>query len=252
MNIKTSKKFSTDTLIETSVVKVPLPIEVVYRYERKFIVPGLSQDEVESIIHLHPAIFSPLYHERIVNNIYFDSMALQHLFDNVDGTSERVKVRLRWYGNINERIESPVLEIKRKSGFVGTKDYLPIEDIDLINGELIPDILAPLRRKNIPEKIQRELILMEPTLINRYKRKYFLSADGQFRLTLDSGIQFFRPDHPYPHFLEHGVDNPSIILELKYNEELDNKAEAISNKFPFRMTKSSKYVTGMSQLYSME
>jgi hypothetical protein len=233
-------------------VKVSDPVEVVYRYERKFLVPGLTLEELETIIHLHPAMFSPLYHERRVNNIYFDDMELKHFYDNVDGTSERVKVRLRWYGDLDGRIESPVLEIKRKSGFVGTKDYLPVEDIVLQNGQMFPDILAPLRTKNIPEKIQRELILMEPTLINRYTRKYFLSANGQFRMTLDNGIQYFRPDLPYPSFLEYGFNDSSLILELKYNEELDDEAEAISNHFPFRVTKSSKYVTGMIKLFAME
>ena len=173
MNIKISKNFYTDTQVSTSVVNVADPVKVVYRYERKFLVPGLTLEDVETIIHLHPAIFSPLYHERLVNNIYFDDMELKHFYDNVDGTSERVKVRLRWYGDMDGNIGSPVLEIKRKSGFVGTKDYLPLDDIVLQNGQLFPDILAPLRMKTIPEKIQRELILVEPTLINRYTRKYF-------------------------------------------------------------------------------
>ena len=105
---------------------------------------------------------------------------------------------------------------------------------------------------SLQEICQRELILMEPTLINRYTRKYFLSANGQFRMTLDNGIQYFRPDLPYPSFLEYGFNDPSLILELKYNEELDNEAEAITNKFPFRMTKSSKYVTGLIKLFAME
>ena len=117
---------------------------------------------------------------------------------------------------------------------------------------MLPDILAPLRTKNIAEKFRRELLLVEPTIINRYKRKYFLSANGQFRMTLDNGIQYFRPDLPYPAFLEYGFNDPSLILELKYNEELDDEAEAITNHFPFRVTKRAKYVTGMIKLFAME
>ena len=48
MNIKTSKNFFTDKQVATSVVKVADPVAVVYRYERKFIVPGLTPEELES------------------------------------------------------------------------------------------------------------------------------------------------------------------------------------------------------------
>ena len=79
-----------------------------------------------------------------------------------------------------------------------------------------------------------------------------IRGEGQILMVLDNGIQYFRPDLPYPFFLEYGFNDPSLILELKYNEELDNDAEAISNRFPFRMTKSSKYVTGLIKLFAME
>ena len=53
-----------------------------YRYERKFIISNTDEKKIEHYIKLHPKIFSEIYHERYVNNIYFDSLQLQNYFDN--------------------------------------------------------------------------------------------------------------------------------------------------------------------------
>ena len=44
------------------------------RCERKFLISDLSTQEIEEVILLHPALFSPIYHNRFVNNIYFDNL----------------------------------------------------------------------------------------------------------------------------------------------------------------------------------
>ena len=46
-----------------------------------------------------------------------------------------------------------------------------------------------------------------------------------------------------------GHNSDSIILELKYNYQDDDEAHIISSYFPFRMTKNSKYVSGVETLY---
>ena len=52
-----------------------------YRYERKFIIPSLSEQMVEILVKLNPAMFSEIFHRRYVNNIYFDSIDLVNFFD---------------------------------------------------------------------------------------------------------------------------------------------------------------------------
>ena len=59
-----------------------------YRFEHKFLISDFSEDEVESIIKLHPALFSERFYRRSVNNIYFDSPNFKNYFDNVNGVSE--------------------------------------------------------------------------------------------------------------------------------------------------------------------
>ena len=97
-----------------------------FRYERKFLISQLSRHEIESIIRLHPAAFSEIYHQRFVNNIYFDTVGLSAYKDNLTGISDRLKVRIRWYGDLFCLIEEPFLELKIKRGFLGGKLRFPL------------------------------------------------------------------------------------------------------------------------------
>ena len=46
--------------------------------------------------------FKEIYKERNVNSIYFDDFKLTKLLDTVDGEKYRSKIRLRWYGKIED------------------------------------------------------------------------------------------------------------------------------------------------------
>jgi len=67
-----------------------------FRYERKFFLEGVSMGEAETMLKTHPAIFKEIYHERRVNNIYFDSFGLRHYFENINGISKRIKAKTQF------------------------------------------------------------------------------------------------------------------------------------------------------------
>ena len=46
-------------------------------------------------------------------------------------------------------------------------------------------------------------------------------------------------------------DDKNVVIELKYNNDLNEKAAEVSNKLPFRLTKNSKYVTGIELFYDV-
>jgi hypothetical protein len=220
------------------------------RCERKYLISGLSVQEIEEIIFLHPAIFHPIHQERFVNNIYFDNLELSSYFENLSGITPRKKVRIRWYGELQGQIKKPILEIKKKSGIVGNKAFHPLSDFVFEDFFSNTRIWGSTDKGNYGERGQKELSLLEPTLINRYKRKYFLSSDRCYRITLDSEISFF-PVRPFlPKFFETEPMEFHSILELKYDHAKDDKASEIANHFPFRLTRSSKYVSGIFKLYS--
>ena len=71
---------------------------LIYRKERKFVVSEKPATAVEFFIKAHSAMFFQPFPPRIVNNIYFDSKDFHNYGDNVIGSANRVKFRIRWYG----------------------------------------------------------------------------------------------------------------------------------------------------------
>ncbi len=237
--------------VANSIIKRPQAELIIpdYRYERKFFISELTKDEVESLVRLHPAWFSEIYNQRFVNNIYFDSLNLTNYLDNIEGSTQRTKYRIRWYGDLFGNIEKPILELKIKEGLLGTKESYPLSSFNLddtFDSQTITDII---NKSDIPEIIKTKLKYSNPIILNRYSRKYFQSINENYRITIDTNLSFYRISSCNNTFLNKMIDKNNIILELKYNQDMDNGANYIVNCFPFRLTKSSKYVSGIESLY---
>jgi len=219
-----------------------------FRYERKFLISQLSRYEVESIVKFHPAAFSEIYYWRFVNNIYFDTVGMSAYQDKLIGISDRLKVRIRWYGELFSLIKEPVLELKIKRGSLVGKLRFPLASFYLDRGyslRLQQDIFA---KSDIPEMMRDYLKTLKFTLLNRYHRKYFQSIDRKFRITIDFDMESYRIDPVANCFVEKSTDHTNTILELKYSDKDDEEARFITDLFPVRMTRSSKYVTGIESL----
>lgn len=219
------------------------------RYERKFFVEDFDYAEMEMLIKLHPACFSEIYHPRFINNIYFDSPSFSNYFDNVEGNKNRIKFRIRWYGEQFGLIKNPVLEIKIKKALLGTKKYFPLPDFNFEKPNNPIEIKNIIEKADLPLDIRFQILAQNPVLLNRYQRKYFISADKIFRMTLDNNLYVATMDHA--NFRNHKTDEKSLILELKYDENQDFLAKEIGQHFPFRMTKSSKYAQGIEYFYGI-
>lgn len=221
----------------------------IYRFERKFYVSGMNVQQIELIVKKNPAIFSEIFTERHVNNIYFDSLSLKNYFDNVDGNTNRKKIRIRWYGDMMGNIQKPVLEIKIRNGLLGTKLSYPISSFTLEDNFNTINILNDIESIDIPDYIKMEINMCQPTLLNKYTRKYFLSADRRYRITIDTNQVFYRINPQYNYFQNRFKNDVHVILELKYNADSDDHVDKITKHFPFRLTKSSKYVTGLELVH---
>jgi len=218
-----------------------------YRYERKFVVSSLTKHEVEVLIRLHPAMFLDIYPPRFVNNLYFDAFDLEHYFENIESQTDRVKVRIRWYGDLLSVIEKPILELKIKNGPVGRKVSFPLIPFSLAGSEQFETIREVFKKSELPEKLFFDLISLEPVLLDRYRRQYYQSADRRFRLTLDSEIEFYEAQLCGITFLRKSSDFITTIVELKYELSEDQSAEQITSHFPFRIAKVSKYIMGIER-----
>ena len=98
-----------------------------WRSELKFDVSTYNYDQILLSLKTHPLIFREHFQKRHVNNIYFDKFNYQFFKDNVDGISERLKTRIRWYGDTFTTIAKPKLELKIKNRDLGRKEIYDIK-----------------------------------------------------------------------------------------------------------------------------
>jgi hypothetical protein len=216
------------------------------RYERKFVPERLGIPEVEALIRLHPAGFREIHHARWVNNIYFDTPSFDHYEANVRGVARRVKCRIRWYGELLGPVGRPTLELKRKQGIVGSKQGYPLQPFEQAEGF---DARALLEKSDLPAALRPELAALRPILTNRYLRRYFLSSDGGYRVTLDSELGFWPIGPAAGSFRGLSTGDARVILELKFGIGGEAGGARIASQLPFRVTRSSKYVIGIDLLY---
>jgi len=223
-----------------------------FRYERKFPVKQglLSKSQMEWHIKTNTFFFSEIYHKRQINSIYLDTSTFEMYMDNVVGQANRYKFRIRWYGEDVLFATKPSLEIKVKHGLTGDKWIFPLPDFkvtDLTQKRIID--LA--KTSNVSDLIVQQLYALNPVLLNTYERKYYLSSDKKFRVTLDEKLEFHRFSYAFDTLTNVRKTDIDFVLELKYKPEDDSMASGISKQFPFRLDKYSKYITGCECFYDL-
>ncbi|MEM7367381.1 MAG: polyphosphate polymerase domain-containing protein [Bacteroidota bacterium] len=204
------------------------------RFERKYRIEGKPAATVKQLLRFHPASFRELYPDRQVNNIYFDTPALETFHQNVYGKNERKKFRVRWYGEILDAAGEAQLEIKIKHNELGEKQSFAVQAFSL------PDI------ESLTQEVNRVAngAVMQPILLNAYRRSYLISRDGRFRVTVDRDMRY----HTLlasAWFHRYQIADDAVIVEVKYEEAEDEYAPFITQHMPFRQAKHSKYVQGI-------
>jgi len=211
-------------------------------------VEAMSYAGIEREVKTHPGFFSEIYQERDINNIYFDTPTLSYYHHNQDGAAHREKVRIRWYGRLKGEIAQPILEIKKKRGMTGSKRSFKLKSFSLEDSLTNHTLAQVFRSSDLPEDVLEKVMALKATLVNRYRRKYYLDFSGNYRITLDRMMSY----HPV---LEERIlplkmyEEEGTVVELKYDASHDDEASRISNLFPFRLSKNSKYVKGIEMFY---
>ena len=219
---------------------------MIYRYERKFIFTNKTAREVETMIKLLKGGFSEIYSERFINNIYLDKIGYPYLYDNINGVSSRIKARIRWYGNFFGEKNKCFFEMKKKEGFIVIKDSKHVSDLKLNPMTNLKEVLKICLGANY-KKHFANCNNLKPKLVNRYKRKYFLSKDKNFRITIDSDQKIGSPKIPLS-LKDLYINKFKTIVELKYNRKWDIQAHQIINGLSARINRNSKYIDGVNFL----
>jgi hypothetical protein len=214
------------------------------RFERKAYLNQMDRHSLVALIHQHPALFKKVHKERVVNSLYYDTPGFSNALEKINGLKSRRKARIRWYGTLFGEIQKPVLEIKAKENTVGWKNRYPLHPFVIENqGEtaIQPEFLEP-DDSLLPKML---LMIRNPSLLISYRRLYFLSADGRFRLTVDDNLRFYSPGKNKHGWVLNPANPRGIIAELKYSFGDDDDARKIASWYPFRWGSFSKYINGL-------
>ena len=222
-----------------------------YRYERKFVAEKTTRKVCELIVKQNQAFFSETFSPRRVNNIYFDTPGMDCYFDNLFGVGNRWKVRIRWYGELFGDIKSPVLEFKIKKGFTGIKKSYELPPVKIGKNNFEGFVWKSyFVSADLPIEVLERLAGLQPVLLNTYQRSYFESINKKFRVTIDDEMEYYDIRSSWNHFLHVHKEHLKSVIELKYDEIWEEEAENITNQFPFRVDKNSKYIAGISHFRS--
>jgi hypothetical protein len=213
------------------------------RLEKKFVfLPGDSR-KIEFL--KIEGFFKKIFFKRRVHSIYYDTIDLNCLWDNINGFSDRDKYRVRWYDNVNN--SEVFFEKKKKINQTTQKTKISLgyfKDQE--------DLNKFLRSKNFLKEIFKITTLNLVKVLNvSYDRDYYIDTKNKLRITFDEKITTHQ--NCDEKFFKNFVDLSNNILEFKYLDE-DSKyvREKVHNlNFNLRNQKFSKYVQSFIVLNEM-
>ena len=205
------------------------------RFEKKWLFKNTLYPEILLSLYRSNFFFKEQHSSRLINSIYFDTNNLDCINDNLDGVNIRKKFRVRWYGN-NKTLNFPNLEIKCKKNFETYKKIISLDRFK--NFDLTKNGNIELLTQYINTKVLLNVNLKPINLIH-YQRLYLISSNKLIRATLDYNIKSKKIINFINPFFANFND---VILELKYDTNLDNYVRNNLNQMNTRYSKSSKYV----------
>jgi len=137
------------------------------------------------------------------------------------------------------------VEVKNKSELVGWKLIEKLSP-DLLLGNNNWACLMDEMRAASSGIIKELLSVSRPVLLTVYYREYYVSADQQVRLTIDSHLKGYDQFlYPRPNLYFSHPGDGQVILELKSEASRVNELADVLSHFPIRAGRYSKYVTNI-------
>ena len=215
------------------------------RYERKWIYRSNDHLTLINSLIRSNLFFNKQYPNRRVNSIYFDDINHSSIRQNLDGISEKKKIRVRWYGAQNQLV-NPVLEIKNKKGLETRKETYKISELD---GLKFPDFKNLDLIKNTVNLQKKSKNTILPILTTNYDRQYFVSNNGKIRATIDYNLKSIHLKNPSQMEIVK-IFSSTCILEIKYPTNLDKYVRLNLKEITLRLSKNSKYINSAFNLPS--
>ena len=213
------------------------------RIEKKFVfLPG----DKRKIDHLKTVgFFKKIYFNRRVNSIYFDTIDLNCLWDNINGFSNRNKFRVRWYDDI----QNSEVFFEKKTKINQTTQKTKIS-LGKFKNEL--DLNLFIKSNDFVNAIFKVTSLnLVQVLSVSYNRDYFIDTESKLRITFDQKITTHQNSEGK--FYKNFADLNNNILEFKYSNENSQyvRKKMYDLNFNVRNQKFSKYVQSFMILNEM-
>ncbi len=215
------------------------------RLEIKFVAYEADIPLIVRWLKVHRSGFAVPFPARWINNVYFDSYDYFAYAENLFGSSNRTKVRYRWYGT-DPYPASGELEVKCKRNCFSWKQRYSVT----LEGERQQVSWREIRQDVLDQMPADGAIWLQthpqPVIINRYYRHYYLSGDGRIRATIDSGQSVFDQRYkPKPNITRSIHPPGTAVLEFKFSRGDRALASDIIQGLPLRVSRHSKYMTGV-------
>ena len=213
------------------------------KIEKKFVfLPG---DKKKIDLLKIEGFFKKIYFNRRVNSIYYDTIDLNCLWDNINGYSNRNKYRVRWY----DKIQNSEVFFEKKTKINQTTQKIRVSLGKFKDNESLNNFL---KTNEFINKIFDMTTLNLVRVLNvSYDRDYYICTENKLRITFDQKITTHQNSDGK--FFKNFVDLNNNILEFKY---LNENSEYVRNKmynlnFNVRNQKFSKYVQSFMVLNEM-
>ena len=219
------------------------------RYEIKLVADPHKISFFENWIKYHVGC-KKKYPDRWVNSIYFDDQMDNLILDNINGNNKRAKVRLRWYGNIDQdQVFLPKLEYKIKKGRLSKKEFLLLPDLKnnlfkFNQSRLRKYILERCMNDSFNNQFLKNYYFSK--LMTSYRRKYFENSSA-LRITIDDKIDFRRLFFNKTINKSKKLSYSKKVIELKFSPDKKNYVSKLLKDTSLNPIRHSKYLVGLAK-----
>ena len=206
------------------------------RIEKKFVLGKYKEDFLTRFLLING--FTKHFDNRIINSIYLDTINFDFAKDNINGVSERKKIRLRWY---DDNLNKIFIEQKNKKNFKVWKNIEEIKPTN-IKKNLIKNLEDYFKNNNFSKLANFNYNFVLKT---NYKRGYWISDDKNIRATIDTDINASSCKD-----MKNVINLSETILEFKFSPKYENYFRSFFNNksYQLRGKKYSKYIRSFTAL----
>lgn len=236
-----------------------------HRFEFKYLLAPAQAAEIyrELSFHMDPDPFARDHPGKSyrVTSLYFDTDALDHYYEKLDGLRSRKKIRIRTYAEGPEEELVIYLEIKRRKNNTIIKDRvdLPYEAIchPRMNRlfSFLEDPVLPRDRKRTLEEFLFDFyrLRLTPQVRVTYLRKPLVARiNPKIRVTFDSSVRSAATDRLFSPEAGRFVFPQEVVMEIKFSGSLPWWLHHVIQKYELTQESLSKYCLGVEQCGRLE